>query len=287
MSEEDEYEEATPEQKLSIATYFITSSPTGEVDEVAADVAKLVNNGEVMSTSNVNNILKSYNNDQMVWAEHEGKNVLVSAFGQVADDEYLDPNSGTVLKWSHKKRSWLEPTDKQQSLDDNIAKYRVAIQAALDTYVSEHYREGKCVAQVYGNDDGTINICVSGANTNLNNYWSGGWKATYSVNVSSKGEQELKGRVKINVHYFEDGNVQMHNAMEKTKSVAVGSADDTAKEVVAAVKEIESNLQNNLEEMYVNMHRVTFKNMRRFLPKTRQKMPWNSSLHSLADSVSS
>lgn len=30
----EEYEEASPEQKVNIATYFIMSSPTGEVDDV-------------------------------------------------------------------------------------------------------------------------------------------------------------------------------------------------------------------------------------------------------------
>ena len=32
----DEYAQATPEQKLNIATYFVMSAPVGEVDEVVA-----------------------------------------------------------------------------------------------------------------------------------------------------------------------------------------------------------------------------------------------------------
>ena len=32
----DGYEEASPQLKLDIATYFILSSPTGEVDQVVA-----------------------------------------------------------------------------------------------------------------------------------------------------------------------------------------------------------------------------------------------------------
>ena len=43
--------------------------------------------------------------------------------------------------------------------------------------------------------------------------------------------------------------------------------------------------QNHLEEMYVNMHRNTFKNMRRFLPVNKVKFQWNSAAHSLASEV--
>lgn len=283
MSDEDEYEEATPEQKLEIARYFIMSSPTGEVDDVAADVKKLVNDDSVMSSENLNTILKNYNNEQMSWAKHDDKSVMVSSYGQVEDDEYLDPNSGNVLKWNHIKREWVEATDKQQSLDDKIAKYREAIQTACNKYAEGHYREDKCVVQVYGQDDGQITVCVSGQNINLSNFWSGGWKGVYTINVGATGDKDLVGKVRINVHYFEDGNVQLHNAVEQTKSVSVTSSpEDTAKSVAEAIEKIESALQNNLEEMYVTMHRDTFKQMRRFLPKTRQTMNWNSALHSLA-----
>lgn len=37
--------------------------------------------------------------------------------------------------------------------------------------------------------------------------------------------------------------------------------------------------------MYVNMHRNTFKNMRRFLPVSKVKFQWNSAAHSLASEV--
>jgi hypothetical protein len=34
MTEEYDYEEATPEEKLRIASYFLMNSPNGEIDEV-------------------------------------------------------------------------------------------------------------------------------------------------------------------------------------------------------------------------------------------------------------
>ena len=70
----------------------------------------------------------------------------------------------------------------------------------------------------------------------------------------------------------------------------VGDEESTGKEIAKALNRIESDFQvqlliqreccdcsqlfgvtqNNMEEMYVNMHRTTFKAMRRFLPISRQ-----------------
>jgi capping protein alpha len=286
MSEsEGEYEEASPEQKLNIANYFIMSSPTGEVDDVLADVNKLVADPEVLSDDSLVNILKSYNNEQMTCAnDSEGSPVLVTAYGQVADDEYLDPATGRVLKFDHRKRQFNETTDKKQELDGEVKKFRDAVDTAVKEYVEAHYKQGKCNSAVYGSDDGNLTVCVSGANVHLGNFWTGGWKATYKCGTGSKNE--LKGDIKVNVHYFEDGNVQLHSAIDKTVEVDCGSPEAAAKEIAKAIETIESDFQNNLEQMLVNLHRTTFKSMRRFLPISRQPMNWTTAAHSLADQVS-
>lgn len=285
MSEsEGEYEEASPEQKLNIATYFIMSSPTGEVDDVLADVNKLVADSSVLTDDAIARILKEYNMEQMVCAnDTEGNPVLVSSHGKVSDNEFLDPSTGRVLKFDHRKRMFTEATDKKQSLESGVEAVRAAVEAEMKTYAENMYKSGKCNTAVYGSDDGNLTICVSGANIHLGNFWTGGWKAVYTVNVTSKSD--LKGSIKVNVHYFEDGNVQLHTAIDKSESITFGSPEDTAKDVAKAIETIESDFQNNLEEMYVNMHRTTFKSMRRFLPINRLPMNWTTAAHSLAESV--
>lgn len=94
-----------------------------------------------------------------------------------------------------------------------------------------------------------------------------------------------QGTVKINVHYFEDGNVQLHSDIKKKVKVDVGSEEDTAKAVASAISKIEDEYQTELEEMYVSMHTTTFKAMRRFLPLSRQTMNWNSAAHQLANEM--
>jgi len=279
-------EDASPEQKVNIATYFIMSSPVGEVDDVNADVAKLIGDSSVWSEGVQQKVLRDYNLEMMTTAaDPNGTPSLVSTFGQVDDKSYLDPNSGEVLEFDHKKRAFTKVLDKRGIIGGEVGAYREAIQKALSKYVEDHYKKDKCVVVVYGNEQGGITICLSARNTNLSNYWTGGWRAVYSLSVKSKGEVDMKSVAKVQVHYFEDGNVQLHTALDKTLKVKVSDPDATAKVFAAAVANLESGYQNSLEEMYVEMHRSTFKSMRRFLPINHQPMNWNLNAHSIAQEI--
>jgi len=287
MSDGEEYEQASPEQKLNIATYFIMSSPTGEIDSVLTDVKKLINDEVSLDDAATAKVLRAYNCEQMVAAKDpDGDgNVIVSAHGQVADDQYVDPSTGRVLRFDHKKRAFLEVTEKKQVLGAAVGGYRDAVDKHVKQYVTGAYKGEKCTVGVYGTDKGSLTICLSAANINLGNFWTGGWRATYLLDVSSRGAKQLKGTIKVNVHYFEDGNVQLHSTIEQDAKIDVGGEDDTGKEVAAAINKIETDFQSNLEEMYVNMHRSTFKAMRRFLPINRQPMNWNVAAHQIAQDI--
>jgi capping protein alpha len=278
----EEFEQATPEQKLNIANYFIMSSPTGEVHDVLVDVAKLVGDESVLTDAAVTKMMREYNTEQLQPAKTPDGNMLcVSAYGQVADDEYCDPSTGKVLRFDHRKHTFIEEVDKKQSLAENINAYRTAIHDALTKYLDAQYKSNKAVVTVYGADNGTITICLSARNTQLSSYWTGGWRSVFTLNVGTKGTTEMKSNTKINVHYFEDGNVQLHAAIEKTASINVEDEASTAGAIAKAITNIESDFQSAMEEMYVDMHRTTFKSMRRFLPITKQPMNWSPYAHNI------
>jgi len=281
MADEDgDVQEASPEQKINIASYFIMSSPTGEADDVVKDVKKLV--GEDVLSSSLTKILRDYNVEQMVAAKDpDGNAVLVTAHGQIADDLYLDPATGRVIRFDHLKRKFTEFTDKKQVLEESVNKHRTAINKEVNTYLDEQYKAGKAVAAVYGADTGAITICISAANVHLGAFWTGGWRAVYQLNVSSTGSTELSGDIKVNVHYFEDGNVQLHTKFTTKTPVTISDEKKTAPEVAKAIKKLETEFQANLEEMYISMHRQTFKQMRRFWPISKKPMDWDLRRHNL------
>lgn len=274
--------ETTPESTLNIAAYIIQSSPTGEVHEVIVDVAKLVNDSSVLNDAALKKIMKTYNEKEYQPVKTEdGNMVIVSGVGCVADNEYVEPSTGRVFKFDHRKHAFEGYTEKKQSLAENIANYRTAIEAAMEGYKAKQYKDGKCVITVYGADDGSITICLSARNVRLSSFWGGGWQSTFTLNVKGKGSTEMKGKTNVNVHYFEEGNVQLHAAIEKTASINVTDEKTTASAVAAAVQTIESDFQTALEEMYIDMHNNTFKAMRRFLPVTKQPMKWSAFAHSI------
>ena len=281
MSEE-ETEVASPEQLLNIASYFVMSSPTGEVHDVLVDVAKLVNDSSTLNDGAIQKIMREYNIEQYQPAlTPDGHRLIVSAHGQVGVDEYLDPTSGKVLSFDHRSQKFTGETVKKQALSSNINTFRTAIEKSLEGYMEAQYKKDKCTITVYGADDGLITVCISARNTHLAAYWTGGWRSTFVLNVTDKGSSELKCKTNVNVHYFEEGNVQLHAAIEKVASVQVTDAESTAAAITTAIGHYESEFQAAMEEMYVDMHRTTFKKMRRFLPITKQPMNWNVHAHNL------
>jgi len=281
MSDE-EVEQATPEQKLNIASYILMSSPTGEVHDVLVDVAKLVGDGSVLSDDKIRGVLKNYNEKELQPVKTpDGRQLCVSAYGAVGDDEYLDPSTGKVFKFDHKKHEHSGDTEKKQALAENIGSYRSAIEKSMDGYLDRQFKKDKACVTVYGADDGAITICLSARNVRLSSFWGGGWRTVCKLNVSTKGTVEMKSQTNVNVHYFEDGNVQLHAAIDKTASVNVADEASTGEAVAKAIETIESEFQTSMEEMYVDMHHSTFKAMRRFLPITKEPMKWSQYAHSI------
>lgn len=81
---------------------------------------------------------------------------------------------------------------------------------------------------------------------------------------------ELSGVIKLDVHYFEDGNVRLQT--EKKIDDKVG---ESATEVVRAVAVAERRYQEDLNKAFPMLNEDAFKNLRRQLPVTRQKVDWD------------
>lgn len=174
------------------------------------------------------------------------------------------------------------------SITSKYQNYRTAINDELQQYLKAYYEDGttpnsyaKGMGSVYVSANGKLAIVISFKNLNKSNYWTGGWQSEWTLSVSQTGETKLEGRIRLNVHYYEDGNVQLNSTLNEGCDVRIGNADDTAVNVVKNIQVLESKFQKRLDEFYVQMNKSTFKNMRRFLPKTATRMDWRVGKHSL------
>lgn len=116
---------------------------------------------------------------------------------------------------------------------------------------------------------------VSGK-SNAGNFWSGRLLSTY---VYAPAAGTLSAKLKIQIHYYENGNVQL-NTLAEAKSIPVPATAGTgsaaqAKAVLAAIRKHEQAYQEVLEDTYAALNDRAFKSLRRQLPVTRQKVDWD------------
>lgn len=102
---------------------------------------------------------------------------------------------------------------------------------------------------------------ISCINTNFTSFWGGEWQASWQIDTQANA---LSGSIKLNNHYFENGNI--HFALNKDfAGIPLENAD--ADGIISAIKKTETQYQNDIESMHETMGDV-FKRMRRILPVT-------------------
>lgn len=249
------------------------------------DVEALVNDASVLSESVKADMLCDYNTSQYVHVEDQKNNVtfLLTPYNKVSTTSFLEPNSGVVYNIDHLNKSVTgvaEGVTAEPSAHDSV---RNAVSSALSTYAGEAYKKGKCVTGAYIQGNNLV-IVISAINTNLGAFWTGNWKATYTIDLSSgSGVTPVTANLEIHVHYFEAGNLQLKATYQPSNVTAdISSAED----IVKTIAKVEGDWQANIERMYVDMHHQTFRAMRRILPISKTTMNWAMSAHSLNEELS-
>lgn len=275
MSEENSISE---EEKIKIAANFLFHSPPGEFKEVFLDLRGLLNDDRILKKS-LNNINARYNQDQFVQCESENtpEPCIITEFNELPNGRFYDPRSKVSFKFDHLhfKSSDFEP---YQDVDNLSESWRAALEKELTAYVKVHYKSAGC--SVFGSSDqGQVSLvaCTEAHKFQPSNFWNARWRAKWAVTFqpSDKNEIELNGILKVQVHYYEDGNVQLVSHKEIKETVTLGDQAETAKSICKAIEKAENECQRAISENYQTMSDTTFKALRRALPVTRSKIDWN------------
>jgi len=270
--------DVTDEDIVGIATDFLLRSPPGEFMEVLTDVRALIPNEQLLNRS-APETFRKYNTDQMTQVDspHHTHQVLITKYGEVGESAYLDPRGHQVVLFDHIRQEVSGSRPIKGEIDADVEPFRAAFDEEAVTYVEEYYLNG--ATTVYGKKragDYQITIAIASSKYSPNNFWNGRWRSTWQVIFSPNSDTAtINGMVQLNVHYYEEGNVQLNNTFEKQLQSKVSDPKTTASQAMKAIAKAEQAFHTSLDASYATMGGTTFKALRRMLPITTQKIDWN------------
>ncbi|KAI8959326.1 2-oxoisovalerate dehydrogenase beta subunit [Daldinia sp. FL1419] len=245
---------------------FVEGAPPGELSDVINDIKALTFN-EPDIVSKLGPAFERYNEEQFVTAKLPGSSqqVIISSHSSLGDGRYYDVESSSSFTFDHA----TQKASNVQSyvLEGPQADLVKSTLKSVSAYVKEHFPNGSYgVYSIEG--DSKIAVIIVANKYSPNNYWNGRWRSLYIFDPSSNA---LEGSIKVDVHYYEDGNVRLLTNKPVTGSVSSGTGAGIAKEISAA----ERKYQEELNRGFTSLSEGAFKGLRRQLPVTRQKIEWD------------
>ncbi|KOS17295.1 F-actin-capping protein subunit alpha [Escovopsis weberi] len=137
----------------------------------------------------------------------------------------------------------------------------------LGSYVKEHFPSAAFGAYPIESDS-KIAIVIVANKYNSKNFWNGRWRSLYIFDPSTNA---LEGSIRVDVHYYEDGNVRLLTDKPVKTYVSSSSGAGIAKEISGT----EKSYQESINLSFVKLSEGAFKSLRRQLPVTRQKIEWD------------
>lgn len=271
----DSEDTISDEEKIRIASNFILNSPPGEFNEVFNDVRVLINNDFLLKES-ASGAFARYNKDQLTPVKIDGSDFLclITDYNDLGSDRFYDPRSQQSFKYDHLRKEAME--FKVRKPDQTTETWRKALEETCTSYVQDHYRHATC--SVFSNSvdrNITLTVCIEDHQFQPKNFWNGNWRSIWSVTFNpDSGTADLKGTIKVQVHYYEDGNVQLVSSKDISESLAVTTEQQTANEFMSIVEEAETEYQMAISENYQIMSDTMLKALKRLLPVTRTKFDW-------------
>lgn len=281
--------ELSEKQKKEIAKWFFLNSPAGEIQYVAKDVKAILDNEELYNES-ASESFPLYNKSHMICLEMPGRmgDVLITSFGELNENEFLDPRTAQVATVDHIKQvcTKVRPALDEELPSSYIEEFRCALDAELLKYVGEAYPKGVCsVYCTNGKDvegpgfDFELAVVISAARLSPQNFCNGSWRSVWNIEFKDDDQMlELRGKLQVGAHYFEEGNVQLDAKHECRDSTVFQSPDDCAITIASIIRHHETEYLASLEASYSNLPDTTFKDLRRKLPVTRTQFPWHNTL---------
>ncbi|BEJ12395.1 hypothetical protein CspHIS471_0208550 [Cutaneotrichosporon sp. HIS471] len=118
----------------------------------------------------------------------------------------------------------------------------------------------------------TFTLEIVGNRFNPSNFWTGRWRTRWVVDRVAKS---VSGTIRVDVHYYEQGNVQLTTEHRASFVLPEGEDAALASAIVSSIARIETEYQLELGDVYSGLGDKAFRALRRALPVTRQRVDWD------------
>ena len=251
--------------RLKVVQYLIKNTPVGEMSDVIRDIRNIVGE-EAISTDSVKDAILEHYAYHGHTVEIDGLKFMVTNEGR-NEDLFYDPKHNKFFSFDPFTLAAAVHSD----CDYTPSEVQVNLQQKLEKYVASYYNDTASV-RVFAVEDSFI-ITLSSNALNLRNLWTGEWLSKWRV-----GETELMGEVRINAHYFEDGNLQLNQKKGYSQVLSSDFGSEAwLQEVVSDIYNFEDEVHRTIHELYQELQSSCFKSLRRNLPVTHTKF---SEIHS-------
>ncbi|EPY50422.1 F-actin capping protein alpha subunit [Schizosaccharomyces cryophilus OY26] len=241
---------------------FIRESPPGEVNQVVQDLRELGLTDEERIQKELQ-LHHEDSNSPVTLSKDE--RVVLSAQSKLDNGRYYDQRLQKSFAVNYETMEAIDVEDYKEkpTISEDIVKQ-------IQKVTLDHYLSDVSIA-IIQNDVNVqeYSIILVSLKYNPQNYYNGRWRCVCKYDTEIK---KLVGTSFIRVHYYEDGNVWLDAERPIDVSVNdVGKLSD-------ALTEVENANQRSFNVELSSLNDKKFKELRRQLPITRQKINWENVL---------
>ena len=260
---------------VNVAKYIIKKTPIGHLGKSLENLKSVVGE-QVMDTDDVKKEIHNYGENHLSAVNNDVTNskVVISPLTKDAEGFYHD--QGQKVKFKIGLESGAVEEAQSTDIQNDL---RNAIESALKDYLQKCYKMDVTKYNVYYDEaSNKIIVLISVHNLNLKSFWSGEWLSTWELN----NEKHVKGTLKANTYYYEEGNIQFNLDTKFDKNIQGNDNNTIAANLIEFIKTSENSVQLELEKVYDELSENYIKPLRRKLPVTGTKMNWNLNQLNLA-----
>lgn len=226
-SEDNSFDQQDGERSTAdMVSSFILNAPPGAFHEVLDDIKGIVQDDKLIEEQ-VSKVFPKYTKNQLtpVRLEDSDHAVILSEYNDIGG-RFVDPRSKKSFIYDHVTGAVSDilpwsPVPEAET-------WRASLEEEWTKYSTEHYHEGSgSVFSSFKDNMVSLNACLDGHQFQPKKFWNGRWRSVWSIsfNPSKDKQAELKGLIRLHVHYYENGNVQLVSYRDCDQKISITVSD--------------------------------------------------------------